>query len=117
MGFISFRTYLVIGIIIGGIVLLVGVTFGQEIYDWAVEQDRNAMRADLEPLGTLIMEPLKFFFNPAQLPFGAIIAGIAWPLTVAWPLLVLIHLIVVEGVGVVETSDLDPSSMLPWLWV
>jgi len=117
MGFISFRTYILVGIILGGIVLLAGMAFGEDIYSWAVRQDRNAFRADLEPLGTLVMEPIKFAFNPDQLPFGAILVGLAWPVALLWPLLILIHLLVVEGVGVVETSDLDPSSMLPLFWV
>jgi len=115
MGFISFRTYLLGAVIVGGVVLLMGIGFGEDIVSWAARQERNARVADLRAVGTLVMGPIEFWFDPDRLPFGAIVAGIFWPLVIFWPLMVLIHFIAIEGLGAFNESEL--AIILPWFWL
>jgi hypothetical protein len=103
----SFRTYAFIGLIIGGIVLLIGVFFGENIYIWAGEQETRAALADVGGLGTLVMAPVQLMFNPDFMPFGAILAGVLWPLTLLWPLVVLANMVIVEGIGVSRDTEIN----------
>jgi len=106
VGIISFRAYMLMALLVGAVVLAIGFAFGEEIVDFANEQQRNAASAGIEWLGTLFMGPVEFAFSRDYRPFGAIVAAIVWPVTLFWPILVLLHILIVEAVGFTSEQDL-----------
>lgn len=106
MGYISFRAYLAIGVVVGAIVFGIGMLFGDDIVRWAATQDRKATQAGLSFIGLVVMEPLSFVFDPEYKPIGAIVAGLAWPLTLFWPVLIVFHFLAVEGYSFISEQEM-----------
>jgi hypothetical protein len=102
---ISFRTYLLVGIIIGGIMYGISLFAGEDVIDWVERQQRRADSTDVHALGVIIGEPLILWVNPELRPFGAIAAGLFWPAVIFWPLMVLLMLLILEGLG--AASDVE----------
>lgn len=106
MGIISFRTYLGIAVLFALVFAGLGYAFGEDIYSWAARQDAKSARAGIEWMGTLVMEPVKFTFDPDLWPGGAIVAGLLWPFAILWMFMILVHMVAVEAVGVSQETDL-----------
>jgi hypothetical protein len=97
---------MLMALLVGGAVLALSFGFGDDIVRFANNQQSNAASEGVEWLGTLIMGPVKFAFDPDSRPFGAILAAIVWPVTLFWPILVLLHILIVEAVGFTSQQDL-----------
>ena len=107
----SMRLYLFIALIVGGLVYLTSMFFGDDIIVWA---NREMVRADIagvSAVGTIVMEPIRFVMQQGTL--GAIIAGLLWPAVPVWLILILVHLVMVAGVQyageVREMSHIVPT--------
>ena len=92
----SFRIYLLIALVIGGLVYLTSLFFGDEIIAWANREMIRANSAGVNAVGTIVMEPIRFVMHQGAL--GAVLAGLLWPAVPLWLLLILVHLVLVAGV-------------------
>jgi hypothetical protein len=105
----SFKWYLIIALAVGLTVFLLGYFDSNgDITEWAVEQQIQANRRDMPAIAEIVFKPVEFIFDQDNRPFGAIIAGVAWPATAAWIVLVIIGVLVIAGVD--ATSGIDANT-------
>jgi hypothetical protein len=103
----SFRAYLVVAVVVGGIVFGIAYFLGDDIADWARDRQREAVAEGVSGLGEFITEPIIFVMeNPS---IGAVLAGLFWPFTFIWLLLLLVLLIIVAGTDVATDIDSQTS--------
>ncbi|GEM_PF-1505853 len=92
-GFITFRTYIMIGVVVGIIVYLISLVAGPQITNLFLQLEGNALANGVAPaIATIVYGPFIFAFT--QPIFGAIIAGLLWPFIIVWFVLVFLLLIV-----------------------
>ena len=97
---------MLMALLVGAAVLAISFAFGEDIVSFADNQQQNAASEGIGWLGTLLLGPVELAFDPDARPFGAILAGIVWPVTLLWPILVLLHVLIVEAVGFTSQQDL-----------
>lgn len=106
------KPYLIIGAGVGLLFFLIVTFFGETVADWGRDQQYESDIRSQRVLSTLVYDPFIFVFDPENQPFGAIIAGVAWPAVLIWILLVILSLMIIAGVDVssniTEVTFLDP---------
>lgn len=90
---ISFRTYILIGIVVAALIYLISLVAGDPILNFFTEIQNRALANGVSSVFvTLIVGPFIFVFaNP--LP-GSIIAGFLWPLIIVWFVLLFMVIII-----------------------
>lgn len=92
-GFLSLRTYIVVGVIIGIVVYLIALVAGDTAVQFFTQIEGNALANGVaRPIVTIVVGPFLFAFS--QPIFGAIIAGLFWPLIIVWFVLLFLLLII-----------------------
>jgi len=83
LGAINLRVYIGIGIVVGIIVYLIGLVGGPQVVQFFTQIESTALANGVAPsITTLILGPFIFAFSEPL--FGAIMAGLLWPLIVVW---------------------------------
>ena len=101
----SVRTYLLIGIAIGVLIFLIGMVIGEDIADWAVEQQQRAHAGGHRVLEMVVFKPIELVFSPERRPYGAIISGAAWPVVLLWPIPTIIGLVIIPGAEAIQDTE------------
>lgn len=99
----SFRTYFVIGLIIGAIVFLIGTFFDDDIVPWLEDQQHEAAIRNQNVIEQVVYEPL--IFAVGTRPWGPIVVVLAWPAVFIWLLFLLLAIVIVPGVDVARDIE------------
>jgi len=102
------RIYMVLAIFFFGMMMLIGILFGDDIADWGREQQFQAEIRGQNAIATLVFDPIIWAFESR--PIGPIVAGLLWPAIFIWLLLTLIGLLIIAGVDV--ATDVDEVTRL-----
>lgn len=102
---ISAKAYILIGLGIGLLVFLLGLVIGEDIANWARDKQGEASARGLGVVKVIIFEPVELVFDPDNRPWGAIIAGVVWPLTILWIPLVIIGLVLIPASDAWRDTD------------
>lgn len=90
LGAMNFRTYIVVTVVVAASLALIGWLVGESIITFFDQMRADAVSVGLAPgLADLIVEPMKFIFQPDSL-IGAILAALLWPLAALWTLLFIL---------------------------
>jgi len=90
---ISPRVYIGIGVCVGIVVYLIGLAAGPDVIRFFTELQQNAIANGVAPVITeIVYGPFIFAFS--QSIFGAIAAGLLWPLIIVWLVLLFLLLII-----------------------
>jgi len=108
----STRTYLFIGVVLGGMVYLVALLFGSDIAAWAVQRQFEAQSKDQVVLDALVFQPLEFLFAQDTRVVGAVGVAFFWPVLFILLFLLVVAVVILEFIDVNE-SITNPVSSLP----
>jgi hypothetical protein len=103
---ISTRNYILMTIGMGLLVFLIGLAAGDDIAQWAREQQAEAAARNLGLIEKVVFVPVEFVFDTDNSPWGAILAALVWPLAILWLVLVVIGIIIIT---VVEAKNAVPE--------
>ncbi len=91
-GFLSLKTYILIGVVVGAIIYLIALVAGPSAIQFFTQIESNALISGVSPaITTLIVGPFLFAFS--QPIAGALIAAFLWPLIIVWFVLLFLLLI------------------------
>lgn len=99
----SMRNYLIVGVIIGIIIYFVGFFFGDSLVVWAEEQQWQAIIRNQTLIEVVVFEP--FIFVMSSDPWGAVLAGLAWPAVFIWIAFIFMSLLAFAGFDVVQDVE------------
>lgn len=95
---ISFRAYIGIGVVVGIIVYLIGLVAGPQVVNFFTQLEATALVNGVSPfIATMVLGPFIFAFSEPL--FGAILAGLLWPLILVWLVLLFLVLIISAFMG------------------
>jgi hypothetical protein len=108
----STRTYLLVGIVIGGFIYLIGVLFGSDIANWAVQRQIESAAKSQVIFEAVVFQPLEFIFTQDTRIMGAVLVAVAWP---AFFLLLFLLVIALVALEFIDANDAitNPISSLP----
>ncbi len=107
------KIYLAMAVLIGGIVFGMDYFFGADIASWAQARKVDTQVRNVEALGTIVFEPVRFVFS--NRPLGAIFAGLLWPFVLVWLPLILLGLVAIAGLDV--AVDVESVTQLMILFI
>lgn len=97
---VSFRTYLAIAVLFGGLTFLLSNFFGDDIANWAVERQYESQSKGLNIFDYVVYQPIEFMMAKDTRLMGAVAAGVAWPLILVLLILVLLSIVILSFVDV-----------------
>ena len=103
---VSTKAYILITIGMGLFVFLIGLAIGDDIAQWAREQQYEAAIRNQGLVEKIVFVPVEFVFDPDNSPWGAILAAVVWPLVIVWVVLVVIGIIIIT---VVDAKGMVPE--------
>ena len=99
----SFRTYLLIGVVFGGLVFLLAMLFGDSIAAWAVERQIESAIKGQPIFEQMVFGPLEFLMAQDTRLVGAVGVVFLWPAFILLVFMILVGLVALEFIEVNET--------------
>jgi hypothetical protein len=95
MGFMSMRSYLMVGLALGAFAWLIATFFGRDVASSVAGMEGQALAANMGVIAQLICEPIIWVMrNPV---FGGILVALTWPVVLLWGLLYFAMLLIALG--------------------